>query len=78
MDFGTVIMKRVFSLVESLESLENGRIHLCFPQSGGSLESLEMDFSEKTSFRKDTFFRTRFCTCKISVTERHFHGPNHS
>ena len=41
-----VIMKRVFSLEESLESLgslENGRIPLCFPQSGslGSLESLE-------------------------------------
>ena len=39
--------KGVFSLEESLESLnsleslENGRILLCFPQSGGSLESLE-------------------------------------
>ena len=41
-----VITKGVFSLEESLESLdslkslENGRILLCFPQSGGSLESL--------------------------------------
>ena len=42
-----VITKGVFSLEESLESprslnsLENGRILLCFQQSGGSLESLE-------------------------------------
>ena len=38
-----VITKGVFSLDESLESqksLENGRIPLYFPQSGGSLESL--------------------------------------
>ena len=41
-----VITKGVFSLQESLESLnsleslENGRILLCFPQSGGFLESL--------------------------------------
>ena len=26
---------------DSLESLENGRMLLCFPQSGSSLESLE-------------------------------------
>ena len=65
---------RVFSLEESLESLnslkslENGRILLCFPESWGSLESLEsqnslesleIDFSEKTPFPKDPFFRTR-------------------
>ena len=46
-----VITKGVFSLEESLleslksldslEPLENGRILLCFPESGGSLESLE-------------------------------------
>ena len=45
-----VITKGVFSLEESLESpkslhslesLENGRILLSFPQSGGSLESLD-------------------------------------
>ena len=45
-----VITKGVFSLEESPESLEslsspesleNGRSRLCFPQSGGSLESLE-------------------------------------
>ena len=45
-----VITKGVFSLEESLESLksldfleslENGRILLCFPQCGGSLKSLE-------------------------------------
>ena len=45
-----VIMKGVFSLERSLqspkcldswESLEKGRILLCFPQSGGSLESLD-------------------------------------
>ena len=29
------------SLKKSLESLENGRILLCFPESGGSLETLE-------------------------------------
>ena len=48
-----VITKGVFSLEESLESLENGQILLCFPQSGGSpeppdslnsLESLENGF----------------------------------
>ena len=44
----------------SRESLENGWILLCFPQSRGSLESLEMGFSEKTPFPKDPFFfRTR-------------------
>ena len=45
-----VITKGVFSLetslespksLDSLESLENGRILLCFSQSGGSLKSLE-------------------------------------
>ena len=45
-----VITKGVFSLEESLESVEspnylesldNGRLLLCFPQSAGSLESLE-------------------------------------
>ena len=45
-----IIAKGVVSLEESLESLkslnslvslENGRIPLCFPESGGSLESLE-------------------------------------
>ena len=49
----------------SLESLENGRILLYFPEIGdslksleslNSLESLEMDFSEKTPFPKDPFF----------------------
>ena len=60
-----VIAKGVFSLEDSLESLENGRILLCFPQSGGSLESLnslkslEMDFSGRTPFPKDPFFRTQ-------------------
>ena len=42
-----IITKGVFSLEEplesqkSLESLKNGRILLCFPQSRDSLESLE-------------------------------------
>ena len=45
-----VITKGVFSLeeapeslkfIDSLESLENCRILLCFPQSGGSLEYLD-------------------------------------
>ena len=45
-----VITKGVFSLEESLESLkslnspeslENGRVLLCFPESGSSLESLD-------------------------------------
>ena len=61
-----VIAKGVFSLEESLESLEslnsleNGRILLCFPQSGGSLETLEslnsLESLEKTPFPKDPFF----------------------
>ena len=69
-----VITKGGFSLEESLESLkslislqslENGRILVCFSQSEGSLQSLnspisleylEMDFSEKTSFPKKTPF----------------------
>ena len=33
------ITKGVFSLAESLDSLENGLILLCLPQSGGALES---------------------------------------
>ena len=55
----------VFSLEESLESLksleslENGRILLCFPQSGSSLESLESLISieslENGPFCKDPF-----------------------
>ena len=49
-----VIMKGVFSLEESLEALKplnsreslgNGQILLCFPQSGGSLEVLESRYS---------------------------------
>ena len=32
---------------ESLEFPESGWFLLCFPESGGSLESLEMKFSEK-------------------------------
>ena len=65
--------ERVFSLEESLESLnkisEFSRMvkvqsSFCFPQSGGSLESLNsLEFpenglflSEKTPFPKDPFF----------------------
>ena len=60
-----VITKGVFALEESLkslESLENGLILFCFPQSGGSLESLnsleslEMDFSENTLFPNPTYY----------------------
>ena len=68
-----VSMKGVFSLEESLESLENGRILLYFPQSGGSLKYLESpnsleslenrNFSEKTPFPKDPFFRTARTVC---------------
>ena len=71
-----VITKGAFSLEESLESLkslnsleslDNGRILLYFPQSGGSLKSLDSriskfsrisrkkDFSDKTPFPKDPF-----------------------
>ena len=60
-----VIMKGVFSLAESLESLtsldslENGRILLCFPQSRSSLETLEslnsLESLEKGLFWKDPF-----------------------
>ena len=49
--------------LNSLESLQNGRILLCFPQSGDPLESLEIskfsrkwNFSEKTPFPKDPLF----------------------
>ena len=51
-----VITRGVFPLEESLEFLkslnsleflENGRILFCFPQSGGSLESLESLNSQK-------------------------------
>ena len=50
--------------VNSLESLENGRSLLYFPEFGDSLksleslnylESLEMELSEKTPFPKDPF-----------------------
>ena len=47
--------KEVFSLEESLESLkslENGRTLLCFPESGGSLESLEWTFLKRPLFQK--------------------------
>ena len=69
-----VITKQVFSLEESLESLkalnsleslENGRILLCFPVWGFSRISelsrisRKGDFSEKTPFPKDPFFRTQ-------------------
>ena len=78
------ITKGVFSLLESLESLkslkslkfsrslENGRILLCFPQSDGSLKSLEplnsleslekWILSEKSPVPKDPLFRTRLLT----------------
>ena len=39
--------------LDSLESLESGRILLNFPQSGGSLKSLK--FSEKTPFPNTLF-----------------------
>ena len=66
-----------------------------FPESGGflesldSLESLEMDFSEKTPFPKDPFFRTRKGTNFYELLEmknlghtenntfnKHFQGAN--
>ena len=66
-----VITQGVFSVEESLnspkrlnslESLENGQIILCFPQSGGSLESLNsleslgvMDFSEEPFSKRPLF-----------------------
>ena len=45
-----MITKVVFSLegsLESLNSLEGGQILLCFPQSGGSLESLNSEPPKK-------------------------------
>ena len=70
-----VITKGVFSLEQSpeslkspnsLESLENGRILLCFPESGGDLESLEfldsletLETLENGLFRKTPFFPTK-------------------
>ena len=84
-----VITKGVFSLEESLESLKsldsleslgNGRILLCFPQSGGSLRSLEsqnslrngwkMDFSEKTPFPKDPPFLNPIFPSLILLDDR--------
>ena len=57
-----VITKGVFSFEESLksldslESLENGRVLLCFPQSGCSLESLNsLESLENGLFWKDPF-----------------------
>ena len=35
------ISKESLDSLESPESLDNGRILLCFPESGGSLETLE-------------------------------------
>ena len=90
-------LKGVFSPKESLEalnfleSLENGRILLDFSESGGSLkslestqktlESLEMDFSEKTPIPKDPFFRTlskRPLFPNPSITEGFKHPCLHS
>ena len=42
------------SNLNSLESLENGRILLCFPQSGGSLESPE-PLNSRESLRDGLF-----------------------
>ena len=84
-----MITKGVFSLEKSLESLdspaslESRRILLCFPQSGGSLDSLnslnslENGLSEKTPFPKDPFFRTRPKHLKMCRTTQDvmFHAP---
>ena len=54
-----MVFKESLKSLNSLGSLENGLTLLCFPQSGGSLESLEsLDFSAKTPFPKDLFFAT--------------------
>ena len=43
--------------LNSLESLENGRLLLCFPHSGGSLESLDsLEFVESGQFLQKTPF----------------------
>ena len=58
-----VIAKGVFSLEKSLESLEalrSGRILICFPHSGGSLESLTSQnsrISRKSTFLKRPIFQ---------------------
>ena len=53
-----IITRGVFSLEESLESLDDGRILLCFPHSGGfleSLESLKWTFLKRPLFQKTPF-----------------------
>ena len=46
------------SLKNSLDSLENGRTLLCFPESGGSLESLNSLEPLETDFLKRPLFQT--------------------
>ena len=84
-----VVTKGVFSLAESLESLksldslkkslENGRVLLRFPESGGSPETLEslnslkslenFDFSEKTRRRTNV----QQLTCNIDLSRSFYY-----
>ena len=58
---GVFVLQDSLESLNSLESLDNSRILLCFPQSGDSLESLEplksleMDFLKRPLFQKNPF-----------------------
>ena len=64
-DRGKGSLRKGSEFPESLESLDNGQILLCFPHSGvslqslASLESLESGHLEKTPFPEDPVFRFR-------------------
>ena len=60
---GSFSLEESLGSLKSLDSLENGRITLCLPQSSGSLESLEHGFSWKDTFSK----RPRFPNPTIDV-----------
>ena len=70
-----VSMKGVFSLEESLKSLQNGRILVYFRQSGGSLESLNARESlEPGLFWKDPFSKWPLFLTPITSPKGRFSG----
>ena len=83
-----LITKGVFSMEESLgtlksldslESLENGQILLCFPESRECLESPEsLGFSDKTPLPKHPFLLIRILTVAIPADSRRCQKGFHS